>query len=55
MRIRGNRIVVPFLRGEGVARLDGLVVSHADDDHSGGAISIAAARDPPWLLSSLAA
>jgi competence protein ComEC len=49
----GSRIVVPFLRGEGVARLDGLVVSHADDDHSGGAISIAAARDPPWLLSPL--
>jgi competence protein ComEC len=49
----GNRIVVPFLRGEGIAHLDGLVVSHADDDHSGGAISIAAARDPPWLLSPL--
>ena len=42
----GNRIVVPFLRGEGVSRLDGLVVSHADDDHAGGAISVAAARDP---------
>jgi competence protein ComEC len=51
----GNRIVVPFLRGEGVARLDGLVISHADDDHAGGAISLAAAREPPWLLSSLPA
>ena len=27
----GNRIVVPFLRGEGVARLDGVVISHADE------------------------
>ncbi len=49
----GNRIVLPFLRGEGVGRLDGLVVSHADDDHAGGAASIALARDPPWLLSAL--
>jgi competence protein ComEC len=49
----GSRIVVPFLRGEGVRTLDGVVVSHGDDDHSGGAISVAGARAPPWLLSSL--
>jgi competence protein ComEC len=51
----GNRIVVPFLRGEGIRSIDGLVVSHADDDHSGGAASVAAARWPEWLLSPLAA
>ncbi len=49
----GKRIVVPYLRGEGVRRLDGLVITHADDDHAGGAASVAAAREPPWLLSSL--
>ena len=49
----GNRIVVPFLRGEGIARLDGIVISHADDDHSGGAVSIARSRHPPWLLTSI--
>jgi len=49
----GNRIVVPFIRGEGIARLDGLVISHADDDHSGGAASIAMARDVGWMLSPL--
>jgi competence protein ComEC len=49
----GSRIVVPFLRGEGIRTLDGVVISHADDDHSGGAISVAGARAPPWLLSSL--
>ena len=49
----GSRIVVPFLRGEGIRTLDGMVISHADDDHSGGAISVAGARPPPWLLSSL--
>jgi competence protein ComEC len=49
----GERVVVPFLRGEGIARLDSLVVSHADDDHAGGAIALAVARAPAWLLSSL--
>jgi competence protein ComEC len=49
----GNRIIVPYLRGEGMRRLDGLIVSHEDDDHSGGAISILDARSPLWLLSSL--
>jgi competence protein ComEC len=46
---------VPFLRGEGIRRLDGIVISHADDDHSGGASSIARSRDPPWLLTSIGA
>ncbi|HEX4944475.1 MAG TPA: DNA internalization-related competence protein ComEC/Rec2, partial [Usitatibacteraceae bacterium] len=49
----GNRIVVPFLRGEGVRRLDGLVITHADDDHAGGALSVARSREPPWILSTL--
>lgn len=50
----GERVVVPYLRGEGVG-LDGLVVSHADDDHAGGAISVAVLREPAWLRSSLPA
>ncbi|MCM2328349.1 MAG: DNA internalization-related competence protein ComEC/Rec2 [Lysobacter sp.] len=49
----GSRIVVPYLRGEGVRRLDGLVVTHADDDHAGGVASVARSREPPWLLSTL--
>jgi competence protein ComEC len=49
----GSRIVVPYLRGEGVRRLDALVVTHADDDHAGGAASVAKSRSPRWLLSSL--
>jgi competence protein ComEC len=51
----GGRIVVPFLRGEGVRSLDGVVVTHADDDHAGGAVSVAKARAPAWLLSTLGA
>ena len=31
-----ERVVVPFLKSRGIRRLDQLIVSHADDDHSGG-------------------
>jgi competence protein ComEC len=49
----GNRIVVPFLRAAGVRRLDGLVVSHNDIDHSGGALSVLAAVPVGWLAASV--
>ena len=48
----GGRIVVPFLRGEGVKKLDGFVVSHNDVDHSGGAASVLAQMPVTWLASS---
>lgn len=51
----GRRIVVPYLRGEGVRRLDVLLISHADDDHAGGAKSVLGARQPDVLLSTLPA
>jgi competence protein ComEC len=31
-----ERVVVPFLKSRGIKHLDQLIVSHADDDHSGG-------------------
>ena len=40
----GNRVVVPYLRAIGIQRLDGMIVSHADSDHSGGALSVDAWR-----------
>ena len=49
----GNRIVVPFLRAAGLARLDGLVVSHDDVDHTGGALSVLQALPVYWMLTSL--
>ncbi|MDR2219494.1 MAG: DNA internalization-related competence protein ComEC/Rec2 [Methylobacillus sp.] len=49
----GNRIIVPFLRGEGIARLDGMMISHDNMDHSGGAASIFSAMPVGWLASSL--
>jgi len=36
----GTRWVLPLLRAQGVQRLDALVLSHADSDHSGGALSV---------------
>jgi competence protein ComEC len=51
----GARIVLPFLRSRGLERLDGMVVSHADDDHAGGASDVQNEMRAPWLLSSLPA
>lgn len=51
----GNWIVVPFLRGAGIGRLDGLIVSHDDLDHSGGAASVLDAVPVDWFVSSLPA
>ena len=48
----GSRIVVPYLRGEGVKKLDGFIVGHNDIDHSGGAASVLAQMSVGWLASS---
>ncbi|EXJ14293.1 DNA internalization-related competence protein ComEC/Rec2 [Imhoffiella purpurea] len=36
----GRQIVLPFLRAKGIERIDRLVISHADRDHSGGASAL---------------
>lgn len=53
----GDRIVAPFLRGEGVRRVDALFLSHDDVDHVGGAPGLLAAvpvsavfASPPGVL-----
>jgi competence protein ComEC len=48
----GSRIVIPYLRGEGISKLDGFMVSHNDIDHSGGAASVLAQMPVGWLASS---
>ena len=48
----GGRIVVPYLRGEGIKKLDGFMVSHNDIDHSGGAPSVLAQIPVGWFASS---
>lgn len=49
----GSRIIVPYLRGEGVDQLDRMVISHADSDHSGGTLSVIKAVAVDSVLSSL--
>lgn len=49
----GDRIIVPFLRGEAIQQLDAMIVSHADADHSGGAFSVLDAVPVSWLISTL--
>jgi competence protein ComEC len=46
----GERIVVPYLRASGIGELDGIIVSHSDDDHSGGLHSILRDTRTGWLL-----
>ncbi len=38
----GQRVVLPFIRAQGVRRLDALIVSHPDADHHGGSAAILA-------------
>ena len=49
----GNRIIAPMLRSIGVARLDAMIVSHQDTDHSGGTLSLMQTLPIGWVASSL--
>jgi len=49
----GGRVVLPFLRAQGIARLDAMILSHADRDHIGGALSVLQATETERIVSSL--
>ena len=49
----GNRVLIPYLAARGIERLDSVIVSHSDVDHSGGALALLQAIDIGWVLSSL--
>ena len=49
----GNRILIPALRALGINRLDGLMLTHDDSDHTGGAASVMQDMPIGWLSSSL--
>ena len=51
----GNRVILPYLRARGINALDGMIVTHSDTDHSGGALSILHEVRTGWVLSSLPA
>jgi competence protein ComEC len=51
----GERIIAPYLRAEGIERLDAMIVTHNDTDHSGGAASVLENFEVATFLSSLSA
>ena len=48
-----NRVILPYLKGRGIDRLDAMVVSHSDIDHAGGALAMLDAVPIAWVSSSL--
>lgn len=48
----GDAVIIPFLRHQGIDRLDRFIVSHSDTDHIGGAESVGKAVKIVSLVSS---
>ncbi|MDX1675325.1 MAG: DNA internalization-related competence protein ComEC/Rec2, partial [Longimicrobiales bacterium] len=46
----GARLVVPYLSRHGARRLEGLIITHPDADHMGGAGSVIRALRPRWIM-----
>ena len=51
----GNRVILPYLKARGIDTLDAMIVSHSDNDHSGGALSILREIKVKKFMSSLPA
>lgn len=51
----GRDVIAPFLRRQGVRRLDVLVVSHADIDHAGGAGALVQALPTASVVTNVSA
>ena len=49
----GSRLIAPYLRAAGSSHIHGLVVSHLDIDHSGGAKSLLKSVPVDWMLTSV--
>jgi len=49
----GSKVLFPYLTMRGINRLDGLMISHNDTDHSGGAVSLLQQIKIDWVISSL--
>ena len=51
----GSRVLLPYFRARGIARLDALIISHSDTDHAGGAETVLTGVEVGWVSSSLSA
>jgi competence protein ComEC len=49
----GNRVILPYLKARGIDALDGMVITHSDVDHSGGALAVLDEIKVGWVSSSL--
>ena len=49
----GNRVILPYLKARGIGALDDIIISHNDNDHSGGAMSIFEEMQVGAVFSSL--
>ena len=49
----GSRVILPYLKERGIDKLDGVIVTHSDNDHSGGALSILDGVHVGWTATSL--
>ncbi|HEY0877084.1 MAG TPA: DNA internalization-related competence protein ComEC/Rec2 [Zeimonas sp.] len=49
----GARVILPYLRARGIDRVDAIVVSHLDTDHSGGLPSLLRGLRFDWVAGSL--
>ncbi len=45
-------VVIPVLRHRGIEQLEGVIISHSDNDHAGGQQSIRDVMQPKWIKSS---
>ncbi|MFZ7945466.1 MULTISPECIES: DNA internalization-related competence protein ComEC/Rec2 [Bacillaceae] len=46
----GRDVVVPFLKGQGITRIDKLILTHGDMDHIGGALAIISELEVKQIL-----
>jgi competence protein ComEC len=49
----GQSVLLPFLRSQGIAKIDSLIISHGDNDHIGGAASLIRGMDIEQVLTSV--
>ena len=49
----GQSVLLPFLRSQGIAKIDSLIISHGDNDHIGGAASLIRGMATEQVLTSV--